>query len=163
MSTAIMPSPAVTEEHAKHLTFRLGQECYGIPVLKVREIIRVCDITPVPQMPAHIRGVMNLRGKIIPVADLRLRFGIRIGEKTDRNCIVVVQVSSPDRQTTAMGLIVDAVDEVLSIAESDVEPTPDFGSALNPEYIHSIAKIKGSVKLLLNIDKVVFAMSPHAV
>lgn len=156
-----MPSHAVTEAHTKHLTFRLGQECYGIPVLKVREIIRVCDITPVPQMPPHIRGVMNLRGKIIPVADLRLRFGIRIGDKTDRNCIVVVQVSSQDKQVMAMGLIVDAVDEVLSIAQSDVEPTPDFGNVLNPDYIHSIAKIKGAVKLLLDIDKVVFAMNPQ--
>lgn len=157
-----MPSHAVTEAQTKHLTFRLGQECYGIPVLKVREIIRVCDITPVPQMPQHIRGVMNLRGKIIPVADLRLRFGIRIGANTDRNCIVVVQVSAQDRQSMAMGLIVDAVDEVLNISQSDVESTPDFGSALNPEYIKSIAKIKGAVKLLLDIDKVVFAMGASA-
>lgn len=146
-------------ETIKYLTFTLGGECYGLPVLKVREIIRVCDITPVPQMPPHIRGVLNLRGKIIPVADLRVRFSIEPDGQVERNCIVVVQVLLQEGQTALMGLIVDAVEEVLNIPTSDMEPTPDFGSALSGDYINAIAKVRGSVKILLDIDKVVGAMS----
>ncbi|PAW78262.1 MAG: chemotaxis protein CheW [Pedosphaera sp. Tous-C6FEB] len=144
----------------KHLTFVLGQECYGVPVLKVREIIRHCDITPVPQMPPHIKGVINLRGKIIPVADLRLKFRLAKAETTDLTCIVVVQVASTDRTPTVMGLIVDAVEEVTNITATDIEPTPDFGGAVESDYILGMAKIKGTVKTLLDIDHVVTAVKP---
>jgi purine-binding chemotaxis protein CheW len=161
--TAVPPPTALQgTEQTKHLTFTLGSESYGVPVLKVREIIRVCDITPVPQMPDYIKGVLNLRGKIIPVADLRLRFNIQRGENQERNCIIVVQVKRTDSQPSLMGLIVDAVEEVLNISANETEPPPDFGNAFNPDYIHSIAKIKGSVKLLLDIDKVVGSMTPHS-
>src|ERR1017187_3367092 len=100
----------------KHLTVVLGSEQYGLPVLKVREIIRLCDITPVPQMPDYIKGVLNLRGKIIPVADLRLKFKLASHKNTDLTCIIVVQVSSPDKTFNLMGLIVDAVEEVVNIS-----------------------------------------------
>jgi purine-binding chemotaxis protein CheW len=158
MATAtpeVVTSSAAARHAGKYLTFGLGRECYGVPVVKVREIIRMCAITPVPQMPDYIKGVLNLRGKIIPVADLRLKFRLASDRNTDLTCIVVVQVSLPDRTSTMMGLIVDAVDEVTNIAAADIEPTPDFGAALDTDYILGMAKVKGTVKTLLDIDRVV--------
>ena len=153
-------APATTAALAgKHLTFVLGREHYGVPVLKVREIIRLCNITPVPQMPDYIKGVLNLRGKIIPVADLRIKFRLAKVENTDLTCIVVVQVNLPDKSSTLMGLIVDAVEEVVNLAATDIEPTPDFGAALETDYILGMAKVKGTVKTLLDIDRVVSAVS----
>ena len=139
----------------KYLTFALGGESYAIPVLKVREIIRLTSITTVPQMPDYIRGVINLRGKIIPVMDLRLRFGFAAATNTEQNCIVVVQVKNPAGQATAMGLVVDAVEEVAQLAAADIEETPDFGAQVDTGYILGMAKIKGVVKALLDIDKVI--------
>ncbi len=139
----------------KHLTFVLGREHYGVPVLKIREIIRLCDITPVPQMPPYIKGVLNLRGKIIPVADLRIKFGLAKAENTDLTCIVVVSIALADKTSSLMGLVVDGVEEVVNIAASDIEPTPDFGTAVETDYILGMAKIKGAVKTLLDIDKVI--------
>lgn len=145
----------------KHLTFVLGREHYGVPVLKVREIIRLCDITPVPQMPDYIKGVLNLRGKIIPVADLRVKFRLASTENTDLTCIVVVQVSLADKSSTLMGLIVDAVEEVANLTAADIEPTPDFGGDVQADYILGMAKVKGQVKALLDIDAVVSSVSPE--
>ena len=139
----------------KYLTFALGGESYAIPVLKVREIIRLTSITTVPQMPNYIRGVINLRGKIIPVMDLRLRFGFAAATNTEQNCIVVVQVKNPAGQPTAMGLVVDAVEEVAQLAAADIEETPDFGAQVDTEYILGMAKVKGVVKALLDIDRVI--------
>jgi purine-binding chemotaxis protein CheW len=160
--TTIAPTTttATARLAGKHLTFILGHECYGVPVLKVREIIRHCDITPVPQMPPHIKGVINLRGKIIPVADLRLKFRLAKADNTDLTCIVVVQVTTADRTPTVMGLIVDAVEEVTNITAADIEPTPDFGGAVEADYILGMAKVKGTVKTLLDIDQVVTAVRP---
>lgn len=154
-----MTAPTTAEQTlaGKYLTFVLGQEYYGIHVLKVREIIRMAPITMVPQMPEYVRGVINLRGKIIPVVDLRLKFGLSQSETTERTCIVVVQVTLPSGAKTAMGMVVDAVEEVLNIASADIEETPDFGVKLSTEYILGMAKIKGSVKALLDIDRVVAA------
>ncbi|HYG23630.1 MAG TPA: chemotaxis protein CheW [Verrucomicrobiae bacterium] len=139
----------------KYLTFTLHGESYGIAVLKVREIIRLTNITDVPQMPAYVRGVINLRGKIIPVMDLRLRFGFPHASETDLTCIVVVQVTLPDGKNTQMGLIVDGVEEVTNIPPADIEETPDFGSEIHAEYIVGMAKVKGAVKVLLDIDRVI--------
>ena len=139
----------------KYLTFALGSESYAIPVLKVREIIRLTSITTVPQMPDYIRGVINLRGKIIPVMDLRLRFGFAGAANTEQNCIVVVQVKNPTGQATAMGLVVDAVEEVAQLVATDIEETPDFGAQVDTQYILGMAKIKGVVKALLDIDRVI--------
>lgn len=141
----------------KYLTFVLGKESYGVAVLKIREIIRMQDITLVPQMPEYIKGVINLRGKIIPVVDLRIKFGLSKAETTERTCIVVVQVSLPSRNSLAMGMVVDAVEEVINIGTGDIEETPDFGAKLDTEYILGMAKIKSAVKTLLDIDKVVAA------
>lgn len=142
-------------EAGKFLTFKLGEESYGVAVLKIREIIRMQKITPVPQMPMHVKGVINLRGKVIPVIDLRLKFGVGDGSETERTCIVVVQIAKGDGDTTSVGLVVDAVEEVISIAESDVEETPDLGGQFDTESIIGLAKIKDEVKTILDIDKVI--------
>lgn len=140
----------------KYLTVTLHDEAYGIAVLKVREIIRLQKITAVPRLPEHIRGVLNLRGRVIPVMDLRVKFGLSAVD-AERTCIVVVQVSPAGRPALPMGLIVDAVEEVVNLTESEIEPTPDFGMSLDTTCLLGMAKIKGQVKTLLDIDRVVGA------
>jgi purine-binding chemotaxis protein CheW len=139
----------------KYLTFNLSQEAYAIPVLKVREIIRLTAITAVPQMPAYIKGVINLRGKIIPVIDLCLKLGLEPAASSERACIVVVQVNGPDHHLIQLGLAVDGVEEVCHFASSDIEATPEFGEAVDTTSILGMAKPKGVVKTLLDIDRVV--------
>jgi purine-binding chemotaxis protein CheW len=137
----------------KFLTFTLGNEEYGVPVLKVREIIKVMDITQVPQVPSHVLGVINLRGKVIPVIDLRRKFGFPAIEHTERTCIIVVDVElAPVR--VMMGVVVDSVSEVLNVADTEMEDTPDFGGRATTDYILGLAKVKGSVKILLDLDRV---------
>jgi purine-binding chemotaxis protein CheW len=159
MSTQQLESSSTgsRQQAGKYLTFTLHDESYGIDVLKVREIIRQTTITVVPQMPAYVRGVINLRGKIIPVMDLRLRFGFADAASTEHTCIIVVQVKLPDGKPTQMGLVVDGVEEVANIAAADIEETPDFGGKICTDYIVGMAKIKGAVKTLLDIDGVVGA------
>ena len=139
----------------KFLTFLLAEECYGVEVLKIREIIRMQKITPVPQMPIHVKGVINLRGKVIPVVDLRVKFNLPAEEATERTCIIVVDVEGIQGVNSLLGLVVDAVEEVLNVTEGEVEPSPDFGTRLSTECCLGIAKIKDSVKTLLDIEKVV--------
>jgi len=151
------------QKAGKYLTFTLHAESYGIDVLKVREIIRQTTITSVPQMPAHVRGVINLRGKIIPVMDLRLRFGFADAASSEHTCIIVVQVKLPDGKAVQMGLIVDGVEEVANIAAAEIEDTPDFGGQIATDYIVGMAKVKGAVKVLLDIDRVVGAEAAQAI
>ena len=150
-------SPAAQKTAGKYLTFSLQRESYGIDVLAVREIIRLTPITAVPQMPPYVKGVINLRGKIIPVMDLRLRFGFTEVKDSDQTCIIVVQVKLADGRKTQMGIVVDAVEEVANLAASDIEDTPDFGAKIQTDYIFGMAKVKGVVKTLLDIDKVIGA------
>jgi purine-binding chemotaxis protein CheW len=138
----------------KYLTFTLNSESYAIPVLKVREIIRLVSITPIPQMPAFIKGVINLRGKIVPVADLRLRLNLDAAQPTERTCVVVVHVKMASGVAIHLGLVVDGVEEVLNLAAADIEETPEFGAKLHTEFLLGIAKVKGKVSALLNIDRV---------
>jgi purine-binding chemotaxis protein CheW len=147
----------------KYLTFTLRNESYGIEVLKVREIIRHATITVVAQMPAYIRGVINLRGKIIPVMDLRLRFGFPNADNTDHTCIVVVQVKLQDGKSTPMGMVVDGVEEVVNFNAADIEKTPDFGGQIAVDYILGMAKVKGVVEVLLDIDRVVGATNAQII
>jgi len=151
MSTATAPN---TSLQGKYLIVVLDNEAYGLAVLKVREIIRLQKITPVPQVPDYLKGVINLRGRVIPVIDLRVKFGLKAGF-TDRTCIVVVQVTLPSDQVVQMGLIVDSVEEVVTLTAAEIEPTPDFGARLNTTYLLGMAKVKGQVKTLLDIDRVV--------
>jgi purine-binding chemotaxis protein CheW len=153
--TAAPASRIAASLAGKYLTFVLGDESYGIAVLKIREIIRLPDITAVPQMPAHIRGVINLRGKIIPVVDLRARFGLPHADATDRTCVIVMQVTTASGATVPMGLVVDDVEEVINLAADDIQETPDFGSQVETDYLLGMAKIKGVVKTLLDFDRVV--------
>src|SRR5688572_4198092 len=137
----------------KYLTFALSAEEYGLPVLKVREIIKMMDITAVPQVPSHVKGVVNLRGKVIPVVDLRLKFGLGSQDYTDRTCIIVVEVVMLASRVM-MGIIVDHVSEVLNIIGEEIEQTPDFGERVETDYMKGIAKVKGKVKILLDLDRV---------
>ncbi|HAV64147.1 MAG TPA: chemotaxis protein CheW [Verrucomicrobiales bacterium] len=159
MSTTATAPAAVglADKAGRYLTFTLGRESYGLPVLKVREIIRMTDITPVPRMPAYVKGVINLRGKVIPVIDLRLRFDLPSAEFDERTCTIIVQVNSASGGRNLMGLIVDAVEEVSQIGEQNLEPTPDFGSSLTTDYIIAMARVKGGVKTLLDIDLILAA------
>jgi purine-binding chemotaxis protein CheW len=162
MNTTLTAATGLTGLAGKSLTFSLGDETYGISVLKVREIIRHTYTTVVPQMPDYIKGVINLRGKIIPVIDLRLKFGMAASDHTEQSCIVVVQVTRPDNTKLTMGIVVDAVEEVANIAASDIEETPDFGVQIETAYILGMAKIKGVVKALLDIDRVLAAQPVEA-
>ena len=146
---------AASQLAGKYLTFTLGSESYGIAVRKIREIIRMVEVTAVPQMPAYERGVVNLRGKIIPVIDLRLRFQMRAAETNERTCIIVVQVGRTGGGTLQMGLVVDQVEEVLNIHADDLEEPPQFGAAVHEAYILAMAKIREGVKTLLDIDRVI--------
>jgi purine-binding chemotaxis protein CheW len=146
----------------KYLTIGLGSEAYGIPVLRVREIIRMQKITPVPQVPDFVKGVINLRGRVIPIVDLRVKFGFA-ADFAERTCIVVVQVKVRSEHTVPMGLIVDRVEEVVTLAEGEIEPTPDFGAKVKTEYLLGMAKVKGQVKTLLDIDQVVATDTVEAI
>jgi purine-binding chemotaxis protein CheW len=144
---------ATTIKTGKYLTFTLDKEEYGIGILKVKEIIGMMAITPVPRTPEFVKGVINLRGKVIPVMDLRLKFDMGAIPYTDRTCIIVVEIDS-ENETVLIGIVVDAVSEVLNIQKEEIEDTPAFGTTLNTDYILGLAKTNGGVKILLNIDKV---------
>jgi purine-binding chemotaxis protein CheW len=150
-------SAPATSLTGKYLTFQLGRECYGFPVLKVREIIRYVTPTQVPQVPEHVKGVINLRGKIVPVVDLRLKFGFPADVTSDHVCIVVVQIASASGRTTVTGMVVDGVEEVIQVSTQEIEPAPDFGIGLDTKYILGMAKIRGTVKTLLDMDKLLTA------
>ena len=147
------PAPATDDRAGKYLTFIVGREEFGVTVLKVREIMGIQEITAMPRTPAWMKGVINLRGKIIPVVDLRLKFDLPDAPYTERTCIIVVQVRA-GAELLSMGIIVDEVSEVLNLAAADIEDTPDFGSGVDTGYIRGMAKVKGRVKILLDIDKV---------
>lgn len=140
----------------KYLTFSLGEEEYGIGILKVREIIGMMPITPVPLAPDFVKGVINLRGKVIPIVDLRRKFGMPQADYTERTCIIVVEIRGASSQLP-MGIVVDSVSEVLNIKASDIEETPSFGGNLKTEYILGIGKMDGGIKILLDIDRVLSA------
>jgi purine-binding chemotaxis protein CheW len=144
---------AMEEKEGKYLTFTLAEEEYGIGILKIKEIIGMMPITTVPQTPKFVKGVINLRGKVIPVIDLRLRFGMESMDYTERTCIIVVEIDGTT-STVQIGIVVDAVSEVLNITGKDIEDTPTFGAKLNTNYILGMAKMEGGVKILLDIDRV---------
>jgi purine-binding chemotaxis protein CheW len=154
MPALFLDDPARARAAGKYLAFVLGGNGYGIPILKVREIIRLLDITPIPRMPDYVRGVINLRGKIVPVIDLRLKLGLPDPVTTNRTCIIVTHVQIGDA-TKLMGLIVDALEEVYQINAEDIEPAPDFGTGTVNGHIRNMAKAKGQVKALLDIDRII--------
>lgn len=147
-------SAGLTDKRAgKYLTFELANEEFGIRVLKVREIMGLQEITAVPQTPSHVKGVINLRGKVVPVVDLRLKFALPAADYTQRTCIIVTQVQG-ESGPLMIGIVVDGVSEVLNLTSQDIEDTPDFGDDAGIRYLLGMAKVKGKVKILLDIDQV---------
>jgi purine-binding chemotaxis protein CheW len=142
-----------SDKEGKYLTFALAHEEYGLEILKVREIIGYMEITAVPQTPSHIKGIVNLRGQVIPVVDLRAKFGMETADVTDQTCIIVVEIAQAGRKCST-GIVVDRVQEVLDIAGKDIEDPPQFGSAVSTDFILGMAKVGESVKILLDIDRV---------
>jgi purine-binding chemotaxis protein CheW len=137
----------------KYLTFNLGKEVYGIEILKVQEIIGMMSVTRVPKTPAFVRGVVNLRGKVIPVIALRNKFALEAKEDTDRTCIIVVQVAL-NGIPVVMGLIVDEVSEVLNVLADQIEASPTFGAKVDTDFILGMGKVGQKVVMLLDVDKV---------
>jgi len=144
---------AAMDKEGKYLTFALGNEEYGLEILKVREIIGFMDITAVPQMPPYIKGVINLRGQVIPVIDLRAKFSMASAEVTEQTCIIVVEITQQGRKFNT-GIVVDHVSEVLDIAGENIEESPQFGSDVKTDFILGMGKVGDRVKILLDIDKV---------
>lgn len=144
---------AVASHEGKYLTFELDAEVYGLEILKVQEIIGLLTVTKVPGTPDFVRGIINLRGKVIPVVDLRLKFRMESVEDTERTCIIVVQVERDDLQVV-MGVLVDAVSEVVDIGAEEIEPPPSFGSNVDTAFLLGMGKLEEKVVILLNVDKV---------
>ena len=160
MEPAITPAAGVAARPGKYLTFTLGDESYGITVLVVREIIRLCPITPVANMPAHVKGVINLRGKVIPVVDLRARFGLPRRVDDDRTCVIVTELPGSGGLRRLHGVIVDRVDEVAAFSAADIEPTPDFGGAIDVRFITGMAKSADRVTALVDLASIAAAEMP---
>jgi purine-binding chemotaxis protein CheW len=145
-------SAMVDPRAGKYLTFFLSNEEYGVEILKVQEIIGRMPITPVPLTSNYIRGVINLRGKIHPIMDLNVKFGMNQTEITDETCMIVIKTAS-----LMMGILVDKVSEVVNVASDDIEDTPSFGSDVDTEYLLGVGKTGGRIRLLLDIEKVITA------
>ena len=144
---------ALTELAGKYLTFHLGEEGYGLEILKVQEIIGMQDITKIPRAPDYVKGVINLRGKVTPVVDLRLKFGMPEQEVSRKTCIILTQVQGGE-SSLIIGIVVDEVSEVMEISEDQIEPAPAFGTHVDTNFILGMAKSDSAVKILLDIDKV---------
>ncbi len=159
MDTMIAATPAnpgsqkLDQRAGKYLTFGLGKEEFAIQVRHVREIMGMQEITAVPQMPAYVKGVLNLREKVVPVVDLRLKFGLMEIDYTQRTCIIVAQIANQAGKLM-IGIIVDGVSEVLTLQANDIADTPDFGNGVETPYILGMAKVKNKVKILLDINMV---------
>ena len=154
MEKAATAASVGAQRAGKYLTFVLAGEEYGLEILRVREIIGLMDITSVPRTPPFVKGVINLRGKVIPVVDLRLKFDLEEGTRTEETCIIVVDVGAVE-----MGIIVDKVSEVINILPQEIEDTPSFGVEVDTDYILGMGKAKGRVTILLDIGKVFSAQS----
>ena len=154
MSTSIATPAAgqVASIAGKYLTFRLAGEIYGLPILKVQEIIRMMKITRVPKAPNFVLGVVNLRGKVIPIINMRLKFGLETVEDTERTCIIVIQVCHRG-QTITLGVVVDEVSEVLDLNAEQISKTPPMGSSVDTEFIMGMGRLESNVIMLLDLDK----------
>ena len=141
------------ESPSQYLTFVLGGEMFAVGILNVKEIIEYGQLTEIPMMPAFIRGVINLRGRVVPVIDLSARFGGRVAEVSRRTCIVIVEVIDEETQHD-IGIMVDAVSEVLDIPGNEIEPPPTFGAKIRAEFIFGMGKVSGKFVIILNISKV---------
>ncbi len=144
---------AAAAEQQQYLTFTLGEEMFAIGILAIREIIEYGHLTEVPMTPPFIRGVINLRGAVVPVVDLAVRFGREPRENTKRTCIVIIEIES-DKGRQEMGIVVDAVSEVLEIPASEIEPAPQFGARIRIDFIAGMGKVNGNFVVLLDVNRV---------
>ena len=151
MQSSTAEKNSLADLAGKYLTFKLGAEEYGLEILKVQEIIKMMSITHIPRTPSFVKGVINLRGKVIPVISLRLKFEMEEIEDTEKTCVIVVQIGE---DMITMGIVVDEVSEVLEITSEAIEPPPSMGASVETQFILGMAKAKGSVKILLEIDKI---------
>ena len=158
MQDRVLEEQQALVEGGKFLSFFLGKEEYAIEILKVQEIIGLLPITPVPRMPDYVRGILNLRGKIVPIMDLRSRFYLPSVEDTSETCIIVVQEGE-----YLMGVVVDKVSEVADIKTEQIEPVPAFGIANNSDYLSGIGKLNNTVKMIIDVQKVVFDVPAEVV
>ncbi|MGM0453370.1 MAG: chemotaxis protein CheW [Thermodesulfobacteriota bacterium] len=150
---AVSAPESLSSVAGKYLTFLLGDEVYGLEIRKVQEIIGMQTITRIPNTACHLKGVINLRGKVIPVIDLRLRFNMESMEVSRKTCIIVVQVSTGEAAVT-MGIVVDEVSEVLEISAGEIESAPSFDTSVETSFILGMAKTEDAVRILLDIDKI---------
>ncbi len=150
------PATQLTAEAGQYLTFVLGGEIYALGILNIKEIIDFGNITEVPMMPAFVKGVINLRGSVVPVVDLQARFGKGCTQIAKRTGIVIVETTTdnPDDNAQDIGIIVDAVNEVVDINQQDIEPPPTFGTGIRPDFINGMAKRNGRFVILLNVSRV---------
>lgn len=162
-TTAPSPAATTTAQPGKYLTFDLGGEVYGMSVLRVREIIRLCPVTPVANMPPHIRGVINLRGRVIPLVDLRARFGLPAAPDHDRTCFIVTEVAATNGGLRPYAVVIDSVREVACLTAADLVPTPDFGGAIDDRFITGMARTESSVITLIDIDSIAAADATAAI
>lgn len=154
------------QDQQQYLTFMLGNEVFAIGILTIKEIIEYGQLTEVPMMPEFIRGVINLRGAVVPVVDLTARFGRKSAEVTKRTCIIIIEVAAADDETNVVGVVVDAVNEVLEIPASEIEPAPAFGARIRTDFIQGMGKVNGKFVILLEVGKVLsvedLALLQHA-
>ena len=148
-------SSLVEKKDGKHLIFQLEERGYGIPILTVNEIIGIMAITLIPRAPSFIKGIINLRGKIIPVMDLRLKFGMPEKEHTEETCIIIVNIRF-ENTTRQIGIVVDIVSEVVDIHETEIEPPPKYSTHDDENFLNGIGKVKDKVVMLLDIEKVIY-------
>ncbi|KTT15484.1 chemotaxis protein CheW [Pseudacidovorax intermedius] len=153
-SSPAVPSPAAAAEPTQYLTFQLAGEMFAIGILAIKEIIEYGELTTVPMMPPSVRGVINLRGAVVPVIDLQARFGRESAPVGKRTCIVIVEVRTEEDERQVLGIVVDAVSEVLDIAPADIEPAPAFGARIRADFIQGMGKVRGRFVILLDLEHV---------
>ncbi|GAA5168970.1 chemotaxis protein CheW [Viridibacterium curvum] len=163
-ATGLPASAGVPTEPLQCLTFQLGSEVFGLGILSIKEIIEYPSITQVPMMPSFVRGVINLRGAVVPVVDMQSRFGRAPSEVTKRSCIVIVEVNDAQQdEHQTIGVVVDTVNEVIDIAPGDIEPPPAFGANVQSEFIRGMAKVGGRFIILLDADRALNAAEITAI
>jgi purine-binding chemotaxis protein CheW len=155
--TGPVAGTATIAEAGKYLTFSLGDEHYGLDIVRVQEIVGLIPVTRVPRLPAFVAGVVNLRGRVIPVVDLRLAFGMSASERDERSCIVVVSVDRGEGLVATMGVLVDEVSDVAYVSADAIEATPEFGTEVDTSFIQGVGRLEERVVMLLDIDRVLTA------
>ena len=151
---AVAPSSLAVADQQQYLTFTLGEEMFAIGILAIREIIEYGQLTEVPMTPPFIRGVINLRGAVVPVIDMAVRFGRPAGAVTKRTCVVIIEIANEEGGTNQMGIVVDAVSEVLEIPPADIEPPPEFGAKIRTDFISGMGKVGGKFVIMLDVNRV---------